>query len=48
MNDLILILIIGTILGSAGLYIKKSKDKGIKCIGCSQCDSCPSKSNNCK
>lgn len=39
MIDLILILVIGTILISAILYIKKEKKKGVKCIGCPGCSS---------
>lgn len=47
MSDLILSLIIGAILISAILYIRKGKKNGIKCIGCADCPGCPSAGNNC-
>ena len=34
MQNLLVIAIVALILGSAVLYIRKEKKKGIKCIGC--------------
>ena len=35
MKDLILILILAVIIGSAARYVYKAKKSGAKCIGCS-------------
>lgn len=47
MEDVIIIAILITIVGSAALYIWKEKKKGRKCIGCpySGCASCHCKVN---
>ena len=34
MVDLIVIAVIALIVGGAGLYIRKAKKRGVKCIGC--------------
>ncbi len=40
MVDLIVILILAVIVGSAVLYIVKEKKKGTKCIGCPMAGQC--------
>ena len=40
MADLITVIIICVIIGSAIIYIVNSKKKGKKCIGCPHSDSC--------
>ena len=45
MNNIIAIIAIVIIVGSALLYIIKSKKKGVKCIGCPLAGKCSS--NNC-
>ena len=47
MVDIILILILAAIVGSASLYIYKSKKRGVKCIGCPASGSCFSCSCGC-
>ncbi len=47
MKDLIVIIILILILGSAITYIVKAKKKGVKCIGCPSGGNCSSKSNGC-
>lgn len=42
MTDLITIIIICILIGSAITYIIKSKRKGKKCIGCPYSDNCSS------
>ena len=41
MVDLIVVVVIVLIVGSAVLYIAKEKKKGIKCIGCPSAGTCP-------
>lgn len=43
MKDLIFIIIILAVVGSAVIYIKNSKKKGIKCIGCPEGIKCANK-----
>ncbi len=40
MTDLIILLILALILGGAGLYIRRAKKRGQKCIGCPHAKSC--------
>ena len=42
MVDIILILILAAIVGSAALYIYMAKKRGTKCIGCPSAGSCRS------
>ena len=42
MADVIVVLILAVLLGSAITYIVKAKKKGVKCIGCPAGGSCPS------
>jgi len=44
MQNLIVIVIVALILGSACFYIRREKKKGIKCIGCPDAATC---SGNC-
>ena len=46
MNNLIAIIAIVIVVGSALFYIIKSKKKGVKCIGCPSAGKCAS--NNCE
>lgn len=46
--DYVVIAVIGVILGAVILYIRKSRKKGVKCIGCpdgaqcsGNCSGCP-------
>ncbi len=43
MKDLIFTIVILAIIGGAVIYIKNSKKKGIKCIGCPEGISCANK-----
>ena len=47
MTDLIIILVLSIIVGSAVFYIYKEKKKGKKCIGCPYSENCCDK-NKCK
>ena len=47
MVDIILILILAAVVGSASVYIYKAKKRGTKCIGCPAAGSCPSRSCGC-
>ena len=40
MTDLVIILVLALILGTAALYIYRAKKKGQKCIGCPNSGSC--------
>lgn len=44
MTNLIVIVLLIIILGSAAGYIIKSKKKGVKCIGCPHAKECTKKS----
>ena len=52
MQNLLILTFVVLILGSAILYIRKEKKKGVKCIGCpdaAACSgNCPGCSGNCK
>lgn len=43
--DLVIILILVLVVGSALLYIRKQKKNGAHCIGCSSSGSCPHSCN---
>ena len=38
--DIIIIVILAVLLGGACLYMKKSKKKGVACIGCPDAGTC--------
>lgn len=40
MTDLILVIILVAVIGTAVLYIRKEKKRGVKCIGCPSSGSC--------
>ena len=40
MINLILTLVLGVIIGGAGMYIYKAKKRGARCIGCPNAKSC--------
>ncbi len=40
-TNLVVILIIALIIGSAVIYIVKEKKKGVQCIGCPAAGTCP-------
>ena len=46
--DYVVIAVIGLILGAVILYIRKSRKRGVKCIGCpdgAKCSGCPGRCN---
>jgi len=45
MTNLIVIVILIALVGSAGLYIYREKKRGVKCIGCPQAGKCAAKRN---
>lgn len=47
-NDLIVIVILVFLLGSAIAYIIKEKKKGVKCIGCPMAKTCQKNKANTK
>ena len=47
MTDLILVVVLLIILGSAALYIYKAKKRGEKCIGCPYSKQCSNSKCNC-
>ena len=46
MENAIIIVVLGAILGGAVAYIVKAKKSGVKCIGCSAGGSCGMKQGN--
>lgn len=48
MKDIIVIAIIAIIIISAALYIRSSRKKGRKCIGCPSGGDCASCNGNCE
>ena len=48
MADIIIIVVVAIIVGSAIAYIRKEKKRGVRCVGCSDGGSCGgSHSSNC-
>ena len=47
MDNLILLLVIGLILGLAVGYVYKSKKRGVKCIGCPDAKGCSGSCGGC-
>ena len=45
MADVVIIVILAVILGSALLVMKKEKAKGVTCIGCPDADVCAKRRN---
>lgn len=48
MENLILIVLLGAILGGAAGYVYKAKKKGIKCIGCPDGSKCSGACSGCQ
>lgn len=47
MENIILILVIGLILGLAAGYVWKAKKRGVKCIGCPDSGACSGNCSGC-
>ena len=47
MENMIILLVIGLIVGAAG-YIWKEKKKGVKCVGCPYAQSCGGNCSGCQ
>ena len=47
MENLLIILVIGLIVGLAGRYIYKAKKRGVKCVGCPDSGSCSGNCSGC-
>ena len=47
LQNIILILVIGLILGLASGYIYKAKKRGVKCIGCPDSGACSGQCSGC-
>lgn len=45
MTDIVIIVLLVVILGSALFYMKKEKAKGVTCIGCPDADICAKRRN---
>lgn len=48
MINLVLTLVLGVIIGGAGMYIYKAKKKGLDCIGCPSAKTCSGKCGSCE
>ena len=48
MENLILVVVLGLILGGAAGYVYKAKKKGIKCIGCPDGAKCGGQCSGCQ
>lgn len=42
MADIIIVVVVAVIVGSAIAYIRKEKKRGVRCVGCSDSGSCGS------
>lgn len=45
--DILIIAVILVILGSAILFLRRAKKKGIKCVGCPDSSTCSGNCGNC-
>lgn len=45
--DILIIAVIVVILGSAILFLRRAKKKGIKCVGCPDSSTCSDNCGNC-
>ena len=45
--DILIIAVIVVILGSAILFLRRAKKKGIKCVGCPDSSTCSGNCGNC-
>lgn len=39
-TDIIIVVVLALILGAALLYIRKEKNRGVKCVGCPDAEVC--------
>ena len=47
MENVIILVLLGLMIGGAAGYIYKAKKKGVKCIGCPQGGKCGGKGSGC-
>lgn len=47
MENIIILLVVGLIVGAAAGYIWKEKKKGVKCVGCPYAGSCGGNCSGC-
>jgi len=47
MDNFIILLVVGLIVGCAAGYIWKQKKKGVKCIGCPDAETCGGSCGSC-
>ena len=47
MENIIILLVVGLIVGAAAGYIWKEKKKGVKCVGCPYAQSCGGSCSGC-
>ncbi|MBO5303672.1 MAG: FeoB-associated Cys-rich membrane protein [Lachnospiraceae bacterium] len=40
MADIIIIAVVAVLVGTAGMYIRKQKKRGVRCVGCSAGGQC--------
>ena len=48
MENILIILVTGLIVGLAGGYVYRAKKRGVKCIGCPDSGSCSGNCSGCK
>ena len=48
MENIIILLVVGMIVGAAAGYIWKEKRKGVKCVGCPYASGCGGNCSGCK
>ena len=48
MENIIILLVLGLIVGAAAGYIWKAKKRGVKCVGCPYGDTCGGSCGGCK
>jgi len=46
MEDILVLIIIGVILGAAIIYVVRAKKKGVKCVGCPHANTCGKNAEN--
>lgn len=48
MENIIILLVVGLIVGAAAGYIWKEKKRGVKCVGCPYAEGCGGNCSGCK
>ena len=48
MENIIILLVVGMVVGAAAGYIWKEKRKGVKCVGCPYASGCGGNCSGCK